>query len=126
MIPTMKLAAAVFGGAILGALAIHGLHAQGRPPVFQVTLQDISNPEALNKEFVPLARETIRNNGGKLVASGAPIVLEGSMAAKRIVINQWESVEKAQAWHKSADYQKARDIGNKYATFNIVLVEGAQ
>lgn len=90
-----------------------------------MTLQDVSDLESLNKEFVPVAREIIRKNGAKLLATSAPpIALDGTPPAKRVVINQWESVEKAKAWYSSPEYQKAREIGNKYAKFTIFLVEG--
>ena len=114
----------MLAGALVGGGAISVLHAQAKPPVYQVTLQDVSNAEAFNTEFVPVARATIIKDGGKPVASGAPIALDGTAPAKRIVINQWESVEKAKAWYNSAEYQKARETGNKYAKFTIFLVEG--
>jgi uncharacterized protein (DUF1330 family) len=114
----------MLAGAAIGGAAIETLHAQAKPPVYQVTLQDVSNPEALNKEFVPVARAIIVKNGGKLMAGGAPIALDGTPPAKRAVINQWESVEQAKAWYNSQEYQKAREIGNKYAKFTIFLVEG--
>jgi uncharacterized protein (DUF1330 family) len=114
----------MLAGAALGGAAIQTLHAQAKPPVFQVTLQDVSNLEALNKEFVPVARDIARKNGAKLMGSSAPIALDGTPPAKRVIINQWESVEKAKAWYNSAEYQKARKIGNKYAKFTIFLVEG--
>lgn len=100
------------------------LHAQAKPPVYQITLQDVSNAEALTKEFVPLARETIKKHGGKVLGSGAPIMLDGAAPAKRVVVNQWPSIEVAKAWYSSAEYQKAREIGNKYAEFTALLVEG--
>jgi uncharacterized protein (DUF1330 family) len=33
-------------------------------------------------------------------------------------------MEKAREWFKSPEYQKAREIGNKYATFTVFLVPG--
>ncbi len=114
----------MLAGAALGGAAIQALHAQAKLPVFQVTLQDVSNAEALAKEFVPLARATITKNGGKFIASGAPVALDGTAPAQRVVINQWESMEKAREWFKSPEYQKAREIGNKYATFTVFLVPG--
>jgi uncharacterized protein (DUF1330 family) len=124
MTSTLKLAAAALSGAAVGAFGIQMLHAQAQPPVYQITLQDVSNAEALTKEFVPLARETIKKHGGKVLGSGAPIMLDGAAPAKRVVVNQWPSIEVAKAWYSSAEYQKAREIGNKYAKFTVLLVEG--
>ena len=122
---TLKYTIAALSGAIIGGLAIHGLHAQTPPPVYQVTLQDVSSPAEFNKEFVPLARETISKNGGKVLAGGAPTMLDGKAPAQRVVVNVWPSMEVAKAWYSSPEYQKAREIGNKYAKFTVMLVEGA-
>ena len=121
---TLKLAAVAICGAVVGAFAVQTLHAQAKGPVYQITLQDVSNPEALLKEFVPIARETIKKNGGKVLGSSAPVMLDGNAPAKRVVVNVWPSMEVAKAWYSSAEYQKAREIGNKYAKFTVMLVEG--
>ncbi len=121
---TLKYTIAALGGAMIGGLAIHGLQAQTKPPVFQITLQDVSNPAALTKEFVPIARATIAKAGGKVLAGSAPTMLDGKAPAQRVVVNMWPSMEVAKAWYSSAEYQKAREIGNKYAKFTVMLIEG--
>lgn len=121
---TLKYTIAICAGAAIGGLAIQGLHAQTKPPVFQVTMQDVSDPAALNKEFVPIARETIRKHGGKVLAGSAPVMLEGGAPAKRVVVNMWPSMEVVKTWWDSPEYKQAREIGNKYAKFTVLLVEG--
>ena len=112
-------------GAVFGAAGVEMLHAQAKPPVYQVTLQQVSNQDALMKEFVPVARAAVKQYGGAPVASSAPIAIEGAApSAQRVVINQWPSVEKIREWNKSAEYRKAREIGDKYAKFQIFVVEG--
>jgi len=112
-------------GAVFGAAGVEMLHAQAKPPVYQVTLQTVSNQDALMKEFVPAARAAIKQYGGAPVASGAPVAIEGAAPpVQRVVINQWPSVEKLREWNKSAEYRKAREIGDKYAKFQIFAVEG--
>ncbi len=120
----LTVSLSMLAGAALGGAAIEALHAQAKPPVYQVTLQEISNGDALLKEFVPVARAAIVKHGGKFIASGAPVALDGAVMKDRVVINQWESVEKAKEWYTSPDNQKAREIGNKYAKFTIFLVPG--
>jgi uncharacterized protein (DUF1330 family) len=124
MSTTLKYTIAALGGAMVGGFAIHGQQAQTKPPVFQVTLQDVSDPAALLKEFVPAARATIAKAGGKVLAGSAPTMLDGKPPAKRVVINMWPSMEVAKAWYASPEYQKAREAGNKYAKFRVMLVEG--
>lgn len=112
-------------GAVFGAAGVEMLHAQAKPPVYQVTLQQVSNQDALMKEFVPAARAAVKQYGGAPVASSAPIEIEGGLpSAQRVIINQWPSVDKIREWNKSAEYRKAREIGNKYAKFQIFVVEG--
>ena len=40
------------------------------------------------------------------------------------MILRWESMEALQAWRNSPDFQAALKIGEKYAKFNIVAVNG--
>ena len=118
------VALSLVGGAALGAGVVQGLHAQAKPPVFQITLQDVRDLDALNKEFVPQARAAVRQYGGHPLASGVPVSIEGAPPKGRVVINQWSSIEQLRQWYNSPEYQKAREIGNKYATFQIFAVEG--
>jgi len=121
---TITVGLSMLVGAVFGGAAIQALHAQAKLPVYQVTLQEVSNGPALLKEFVPAARASILKHGGKFIASGSPVALDGTLGKDRVVINQWESVEKAKEWYNSPEYQKAREVGNKYAKFTIILVPG--
>jgi uncharacterized protein (DUF1330 family) len=121
----------MLAGMAIGGFAVQGLHAQGKSPVYLVTEIDVTNPEAYGKEFAPKAQATIRAAGAKFVfiggAGGAgskPInAIEGT-PPKRAVVQQWESLEALNKWYKSADYQEALKIGQKYATFRRYAVEG--
>lgn len=115
----------MLGGVALGAVAVHGLHAQAKPQVYYIAEIDVSNPEAYAKEYVPTAQATIRAAGGRfLVSGGKTTPIEGDPPKSRIVVQVWDSVEKIQAWHASADYREARKVGDKYAKFRGFAVEG--
>ena len=119
------VAISLIAGFGLGAGAIHGLHAQGKPPVYTVTEIQVTNLEAYTKEYAPLAQASIKNSGGKLLAAGQKVTaLEGAPPAPRVAIQVWDSLEKAQAWRNSAEYKKAREIGDKYAKFRAFAIEG--
>jgi uncharacterized protein (DUF1330 family) len=49
--------------------------------------------------------------------------IEGEPYKIRIVVQQWESLDKIKAWHGSAAYQENRTIGNKFAKFRFIAVE---
>jgi uncharacterized protein (DUF1330 family) len=118
----LTIGLSMLAGAALGGAGLEALHAQAPAPVYQVTLQDVSDQAALLKEFVPVARAAIVKHGGKVLGSGAPVMLDGKPPAQRVVVNMWPSMEVAKAWYSSPEYQKARETGNKYATFTVMLV----
>ena len=111
--------------AALGAAAIQGLHAQAKPPIYAVAEITVTNLDAYVKEYSPLAQAGIKNSGGKLLAVGQNVTsVEGAPPANRVAIQQWDSLEKLQAWRNSAEFKKAREIGDKYAKFRTFTVEG--
>lgn len=115
---------ALVGGTI-GAAAVQTLHAQAKPPGFIVAEVEVSNEEAYAKEFLPKASPALDAGGAKfLVRGGKNEVVEGAPPPKRVIISQFESMEKAVATYKSPAYLEARKIGDKYAKFRIFAVEG--
>ncbi len=119
------VALSVTAGIVLGAGAIQGLRAQTKPPVYQISLEDVANPEAIEKEYTPLASAASGKYGSRHIAHGFAVSIDGTQPKNRlIIINQWDSLEQIQAWFNSPEYQKAREVGNKYAKFQIFAVEG--
>jgi uncharacterized protein (DUF1330 family) len=121
---SVTVALSMLAGIAIGAVAVQGLHAQAKPPVYSVSEIQITNVDAYLKEYAPLAQASIKAAGGKLLAGGPATSLEGAPPATRITIQAWDSLEKAQAWRNSADYKKAREIGDKYAKFRAFAVQG--
>jgi uncharacterized protein (DUF1330 family) len=120
-----KVAAAMLAGVALGALAVQGLHAQAKPPLYSVAEIDVSNLDAYLKEYVPLAQAAIKAGGGRILAAGQNITaIEGTPPKSRVAIVQWESIEQYNAWRKSAAYVDARKIADKYAKFRSFAIEG--
>jgi len=116
---------ALVAGFGLGAIAIEGLHAQAKPPVFYVSEIDVHNVDAYMKEYAPKAQAIIRSHGGRFLAtSNNATSIEGAPAKGRVVIQQWDSMEKIKAWRDSAEYKEVRNIGNQYATFRAFALEG--
>ncbi len=124
MKPRTRLALALVAGIGLGAVAVHGLHAKAKGPVFTVVEVDVSNQEAYAKEYAPKAQALIKAKGGKLIAASSNVTTLEGAPAKRIAIQQWESMEKAKAWIGSPEYKENRKIGEKYAKFRILALDG--
>jgi uncharacterized protein (DUF1330 family) len=118
------LALTLLAGVALGALAVQGLHAQAKPPIYYIGEIDVTNPDAYAKEYLPGARKMITANGGRYIAAGKATPIEGAPPAARVVVLAFDSMEKIQAWHNSADYKENRKIGDKYAKFRSYAVEG--
>lgn len=119
-----SVALAVIAGFGLGAATIHGLYAQAKPPVFVVAEIDVSNPEAYAKEYAPKAQALIKQQGARLLAASSKVVTIEGQPAKRVAVLQWESMDKVKAYYGSAQYKEIRKIGDKYAKFRLVAVEG--
>jgi uncharacterized protein (DUF1330 family) len=50
--------------------------------------------------------------------------LAGNLPRGPVVILRWDSMEALERWRNSPDFQAALKIGEKYAKFNIVAVNG--
>jgi uncharacterized protein (DUF1330 family) len=125
MKPPYVVALSVTAGMVLGAGAIQGLRAQTKPPAYQISLEEVSNPEGIEKEYHPLASAASQKYGSRHIANGLAVSIDGTQPKNLLVIiNQWDSIEQIQAWYNSPEYQKAREVGNKYAKFQIMAVEG--
>ena len=116
---------AMLVGVALGAAGIHGLHAQAKPPIYQVTEIDVSNLDAYLKEYAPKAQAAIKKAGGRFVAAGGKVTaIEGTAPASRVAVIMWDSTDQIQAYRSSAEFKDLRKIGDKYAKFRGFAVEG--
>ncbi len=77
------------------------------------------------KEYIKLAPTSVILYGGKYIARGGRNeTLEGNWRANRLVILEFENLEKVKAWLNSPEYAPARVLRHKYARTNMVVVEG--
>src|SRR5215471_10525883 len=111
-------------GAALGGAAVQALHAQAKPPVYMIAINELSDPERYAKEYVSPAQKSVKDHGGEYLAAGPGTQLAGNLPHGPVVILRWDSMEALQAWRNSPDFQAALKIGEKYAKFNIIAVNG--
>jgi uncharacterized protein (DUF1330 family) len=119
-------ALSMLAGIALGAVAIQTLHAQAKPPVYMIAINEISNQEGYTKEYVPPAQKSVKDHGGVYVAAGPGTQVTGNLPNGPVVILRWESMEALRTWLNSPDFQAALKIGEKYAKYNIVAVDGVK
>ena len=120
------VALSLLAGMAVGAVAIQSLHAEAKPPVYMIALNQVSNAQGYAKEYLPPARASIKAHGGVYVAAGPGTVIEGTLPDARVVVLRWDSLEALKAWRNSPDYMAAREIGMNYAKYNIIAVDGVK
>jgi uncharacterized protein (DUF1330 family) len=121
----LNVGLAMIASAVLGAAVVQTLHAQTKPPAYNVAEITIKDQDGYNKEYLPLITKALTDAGGKfIVRGGKTISYEGTAPAPRVVVVQFENLDKLQALYNSAPYKDAIAVGDKYSTQRIFGVEG--
>jgi uncharacterized protein (DUF1330 family) len=77
------------------------------------------------EEYKKLAGATVTKYGGKyIVRGGAAETLEGNWQPKRIVILQFENVQRAKEWLNCPEYREPRKMRHRTAKTKMIVVEG--
>src|SRR5512136_121411 len=77
------------------------------------------------EDYKKLAPATVALYGGKYIARGGRTeTLEGDWSPKRLVILEFESVERAKAWLNSPEYREPRRMRQRTTHTNMVVIEG--
>jgi uncharacterized protein (DUF1330 family) len=121
-----SMAISMLAGVALGGAAVQALHAQAKPPVYMIAINEVSDPNGYAKDYVPPAQKSVKDRGGEYVAAGATMQVTGNLPNGPVVIIRWDSMEALQGWHNSPEFQAALKIGEKYAKFNILAVNGVR
>jgi uncharacterized protein (DUF1330 family) len=91
--------------------------------IADVDVTDSARFEEYRRQVSP----TIEKYGGRyLVRGGATEKVEGQWDPKRLVILEFDSMERAKAWYHSQEYEGPMQIRHQSASTNVVFVEGAQ
>ena len=68
---------------------------------------------------------TIEKHGGRyLVRGGDATVVEGDQPARRTVVLEFDSLEKANGWYYSDDYAGPKELRIASTISNVMIVEG--
>lgn len=91
---------------------------------YVVVQVDVHDPEgfAIYRDMVPPTLETY--GGQYLVRGGDYECLEGEWNPKRLVIIQFDSVERAKQWWASEEYAPAKALREKTSHSKLIIVEG--
>ena len=93
-------------------------------PAYIVVEIEIIDPVGY-EEYKIQAGASVHQHGGKyIVRGGKTEVLEGDWNPKRIVVLQFESMERSKEWLNCEEYREPRKMRHKTAKTNMILVEG--
>jgi uncharacterized protein (DUF1330 family) len=85
---------------------------------------DIVDPAGY-EEYKQLASATVEKYGGKYIIRGGAVEnLEGNWNPKRIVMLQFDSMQRAKEWLNSEEYREPRKMRHRTARTRMVVVEG--
>jgi uncharacterized protein (DUF1330 family) len=77
------------------------------------------------QEYKNLAESTVVAYGGRYIARGGHSeTLEGEWAPNRLVLLEFDSLERAKQWLNSPEYNGPKQLRHKTARTNMVVVEG--
>ena len=100
--------------------------ANTKPAYFTVQIKT-KDLDELSKRYAHAAINSLMQFGGEMIAgTPSPMVLEGEWDGSWVAILRFPSMEMAQTWYTSADYQPLKDLRINELTDDgqILLIEG--
>lgn len=85
---------------------------------------DVTDPVEF-EEYRKQVPASIAKYGGKYLVRGGPFeVPEGNWTPKRVVVIEFESMERVKQWYTSPEYSPLKRLRQKAAITNAVFVQG--
>jgi uncharacterized protein (DUF1330 family) len=79
---------------------VQGLHAQTKPKAYSINEVEILDKAALDA-FAKAITPVVQEAGGKSLSLGGKVIARTGEAPKAVVIAEWDSLDKAEAYYKS-------------------------
>jgi len=80
---------------------------------------------AAYEEYKKATPGSLAPYGGRfLVRGGAVEVLEGNWSPRRLILLEFENIERARAWWNSEEYRAAKALRHASSRGSLILVEG--
>ena len=119
----LTIAAVVSALTVVAGAALHAVQDSPKKAYLLVQVH-VSNAQQYG-EYTKLSPGIIEKFGGRFLARGGrAVTLEGPPAPSRVVVIEFPSFERAQAFYNSAEYAAARNVRAGAAQAQFVLVEG--
>jgi uncharacterized protein (DUF1330 family) len=121
----VTVALSMLAGFSLGAVAIGGLNAQGKPGAYAIVdISEVTDANVLRQQLLPKAEPAATAAGGRFIARTENIVALTGTPPKRFVIIAFESVDKAKAWDATPAQQEVNALAEKPMKTRRFIVEG--
>ena len=120
-----KMALTLIAGAAMGVVVTLSIHArpQKAPAGYVIAEVDVQDP-AMFKNYSDNVPGTIAQyNGHYIIRGGKMKAVEGD-APKRFVVIAFDSMEKAEAWEGSPEYDAIKGIRHSSAKSRVFITEG--
>ncbi len=94
-------------------------------PAYIIVQVEVTDPEAY-KTYAAQVLPILEQYGGEFVVRGGDMeILEGEWAYPRCVVLKFPDMERAKAWHASAEYEAPKALRQSASRGNMIVVEGA-
>ena len=104
------VALSMLAGMAIGAVAVQSLHAQAKPPVYMIALNEVTNADRYAKEYVPPAQASVKAHGGVYVVAGPGTMIEGDLpkrTRRHSSLGQSGGTERLEGSHRTS-WQRTR------------------
>ena len=119
------VALSMLAGVAIGAVAVHGLHAQAKLKAYSIAEEEMLDNAALTS-YLPTIREAISQHHGRSLRTltGRVVQVEGATPPKNVAIVEWDSVDDALAFYKSDAWKASQPQRDKaYKVMRRYIVE---
>ncbi len=93
-------------------------------PAYVVVSVDVKDPVRY-EDYKRMVPASLKPYGGRFIVRGGTVqVQEGKWLPKRLVILEFPSVERAQAWYDSPEYAPAKALRQATSSADLLIVGG--
>lgn len=91
---------------------------------YLISTIDITDPQSY-EEYRKLVAPVLQQYGGRFLVRGGTIHhIEGAWQPRRVVVVEFDSVEKAKAFNDAPEYAHAKSIRHRASVSSVIIVEG--
>jgi uncharacterized protein (DUF1330 family) len=93
-------------------------------PAYVVVSVNVNDPVRY-EDYKKMVPPTLERYGGRFLVRGGQVhPREGTWVPKRLVLLEFPSLERANAWYNSPEYAPAKALRQATSTADLLIVEG--